>query len=162
MHTNTYLGRFPGLDPAGPFFGGSNAALHLDRSDAEYVDVIHTDWGFAGTPLFVGHIHFLPNGGRNQPGCPIIPNLAGEIYIFFTGVALWQTVLKIQSNSVFFFIVVTNFNVSLTFPYPAKSLEILAVVRFHSFKMAAIFVYEQMFKTAVCRKNNLFETVNNF
>ena len=81
MLTKNYIGLFPGLDPAGPYFGGRNAALHLDRSDAKYVDVIHTDLGFAGTPLTVSDIDFFPNGGRTQPGCPIFPNLSGEFGI---------------------------------------------------------------------------------
>ena len=41
----------------------------MDPTDAQYVDVIHTDAGMAGTARFAGHIDFLPNGGSSQPGC---------------------------------------------------------------------------------------------
>lgn len=58
-----------GLDPAGPYFTNVDAAVRLDPSDAEYVDVIHTDAGRFGTSRKVGHIDFYPNGGKHQPGC---------------------------------------------------------------------------------------------
>jgi hypothetical protein len=32
-----------GLDPAGLCFGGRDPEVRLDRTDADYVDVIHTD-----------------------------------------------------------------------------------------------------------------------
>ncbi|XP_023312445.1 pancreatic triacylglycerol lipase-like, partial [Anoplophora glabripennis] len=42
----------------------------LTKSDADYVDVIHTDSGIFGFPLSIGHADFFPNGGRAlQPGC---------------------------------------------------------------------------------------------
>ncbi|XP_076811941.1 pancreatic triacylglycerol lipase-like [Clavelina lepadiformis] len=64
-----------GLDPAGPFFEGTEPAVRLDPSDALFVDAIHTDgdpilnlgWG---TLQQMGHADFYPNGGRDQPGCP--------------------------------------------------------------------------------------------
>lgn len=70
------LGRITGLDPAGPYFiNVRDARFRLDRSDAEYVDVIHTDmpsrstiFGL-GTPEKAGHTDFFPNGGSTQPGC---------------------------------------------------------------------------------------------
>lgn len=35
---------FPkGLDPAEPYFEGTDATVRLDTSDAAFVDVIHTD-----------------------------------------------------------------------------------------------------------------------
>lgn len=56
-------GRFntiAGLDPAGPLFTLGNPATRLDFTDAEYVEVIHTDirsFGF-GDPI--GHSDFYP------------------------------------------------------------------------------------------------------
>ena len=44
-------------------------AERLDKSDAKYVDVIHTDAGGLGTDLVIGHADYFPNGGRDQPNC---------------------------------------------------------------------------------------------
>nr|XP_042906578.1 pancreatic lipase-related protein 2 isoform X1 [Parasteatoda tepidariorum]XP_042906579.1 pancreatic lipase-related protein 2 isoform X2 [Parasteatoda tepidariorum] len=71
------VGRITGLDPAGPDFNELTACQRLDRSDADFVDVIHTNWagkfwgsvsGF-GLEQQVGHFDFYPNGGEDQPGC---------------------------------------------------------------------------------------------
>lgn len=70
----TQLFRITGLDPAGPYFRNTEPALKLDKTDAKYVDSIHTD---AETLLELGfgmsnsdsHFDFYPNGGLNQPGC---------------------------------------------------------------------------------------------
>lgn len=68
------LGRISGLDPAGPFFQQTDPHVRLDPSDAEFVDVVHTDGSSfselgMGAPQEMGHVDFYPNGGRNQPGC---------------------------------------------------------------------------------------------
>ena len=69
----------PGLDPAGLWHTNVDAAFRLDKSDAQYVDVIHTDMKGFGTSRSgtVGHIDFFPNGGDNQPGCRF--NIFGEL-----------------------------------------------------------------------------------
>ncbi|KAG8175498.1 hypothetical protein JTE90_009132 [Oedothorax gibbosus] len=66
------LARITGLDPAGPYFRDSEPEVRLDLTDAEFVDVIHTDGGeFVLTGLGInepiGHMDFYPNGGRLQP-----------------------------------------------------------------------------------------------
>ena len=37
------VGRITGLDPASLFFLGADKSVKLDKTDAEFVDVIHTD-----------------------------------------------------------------------------------------------------------------------
>ncbi|XP_067909388.1 pancreatic lipase-related protein 2-like [Heterodontus francisci] len=69
------IGRITGLDPAKPFFKDTPKEVHLDPSDAVFVDIIHTN----AAPLFpnlgfgllepVGHLDFYPNGGEFMPGC---------------------------------------------------------------------------------------------
>lgn len=43
---------------------------HLDITDAQFVDVIHTAGGTFGYVKPIGHVDFYPNGGKApQPGC---------------------------------------------------------------------------------------------
>ena len=63
-----------GLDPAEPHFSKTDPIVRLDPTDADFVDVIHTDAGpflSGGLGIFepVGHVDFYPNGGIEQPGC---------------------------------------------------------------------------------------------
>ena len=65
---------FAGLDPAGPWFPLNETDTRLDITDADFVDIIHTDSGdLTGNELgmqeAIGHIDFYPNGGSVQPGC---------------------------------------------------------------------------------------------
>jgi len=43
----------------------------LDKSKAEFVDVLHTDAGIMGTTQLSGNVDFFANGGRSsdQPAC---------------------------------------------------------------------------------------------
>lgn len=79
---NVLLGRITGLDPASPFFRTHllrEKSRKLDSSDADLVDIVHTDGskdfadGF-GLLKPMGHIDFFPNGGREQPGCSDVKN----------------------------------------------------------------------------------------
>lgn len=64
-----------GLDPAGPLFEFTEPPVRIDKSDATFVDILHTnggiDNGFLGMNRAVGHADFYPNGGRQQPGCGV-------------------------------------------------------------------------------------------
>ncbi|XP_014641318.1 PREDICTED: pancreatic triacylglycerol lipase-like [Ceratotherium simum simum] len=73
--TNGTIGRITGLDPAEPYFQSTPELVRLDPSDAQFVDVIHTNaapiipnLGF-GMSQIVGHLDFFPNGGEDMPGC---------------------------------------------------------------------------------------------
>ncbi|RWS19265.1 pancreatic lipase-related protein 2-like protein, partial [Leptotrombidium deliense] len=74
------IGRITALDPAGPDFYEDNPEARLDRSDAAYVDAIHTDYGNVvleglGLQDTVGMDDFYPNGGYRQPGCGVTKGL---------------------------------------------------------------------------------------
>lgn len=101
------VARITGLDPAQPCFRTQDLSEKLDNSDADFVDVIHTNGrllkkiGF-GLPDLTGHADFYPNGGMKQPGCntssssvwsrvlPVISRLEqavcshGRAYLLFT------------------------------------------------------------------------------
>lgn len=64
------LHRITGLDPAFPFYYPAISGQPLSQRDAEFVDAIHSDTFFVGTPYRVGHADFFPNNGKLQPGCP--------------------------------------------------------------------------------------------
>lgn len=56
-----------GLDPAGPLWTINSD--RLQKTDAVYVEAIHTNRDLLGTSLNVGDTDFAPNGGYAQPGC---------------------------------------------------------------------------------------------
>ncbi|XP_074855908.1 inactive pancreatic lipase-related protein 1-like [Carettochelys insculpta] len=69
------IGRITGLDPAEPYFQGTPVEVRLDKTQAAFVDIIHTDsapmipyLGF-GMSEAIGHLDFYPNGGDQMPGC---------------------------------------------------------------------------------------------
>lgn len=90
--------RITGLDPAQPCFKNADSTMKLHKTDALFVDIIHTNGRLLseiglGLPepigelrficgscffyvtlefrvsLLPGHVDFYPNGGRIQPGC---------------------------------------------------------------------------------------------
>ncbi|XP_050672179.1 uncharacterized protein LOC126970395 [Leptidea sinapis] len=68
------ISRITGLDPAGPLFEFQDPRARLDKSDAKFVDVIHSNGetlilGGLGAAQPLGHVDFYPNGGRVQHGC---------------------------------------------------------------------------------------------
>lgn len=72
--SRSWINRITGLDPASPLFEGYEANDRLDPSDAQFVDVIHSNGdgvlrGGFGSLQPMGHVDFYPNGGRVQVGC---------------------------------------------------------------------------------------------
>jgi len=61
-----------GLDPVGRYFEGDKPGIRLDSSDAQFVDVIHTDSDNNGVEQPLGHLDFYPNGGAQQKGCGVL------------------------------------------------------------------------------------------
>lgn len=70
------IGRISGMDPAGPLFKAQPIKSRLDKSDADFVDIIHTDFEL-GIQDSIGHLNFYPNGGKLQTGCLSKLNLNG-------------------------------------------------------------------------------------
>lgn len=70
--TSKKIGRITALDPAGPSFEHPQMPIdmRLNREDADFVDVIHTDIQYYGFTAPLGHVDFYPNFGKEQPGCP--------------------------------------------------------------------------------------------
>ena len=57
-----------GLDPAGPIFEENDEKTQkLYKDDADFVQVIHTDYKFLGHEASMGHIDYYLNGGEVQP-----------------------------------------------------------------------------------------------
>ncbi|KAK2707922.1 hypothetical protein QYM36_015565, partial [Artemia franciscana] len=68
------INRITAFDPAGPIYKILPPTQRLHRSDATFVDVVHTDVGLAkyghfGIQQSLGDVDFYVNGGDNQPGC---------------------------------------------------------------------------------------------
>jgi hypothetical protein len=65
-------------------FAGKKPPVRLDKDDAKFVDVIHSNTEIAlglglGTSEESGHIDFYVNGGQYQPGCPSVGALIGGL-----------------------------------------------------------------------------------
>ncbi|KAK3915023.1 Inactive pancreatic lipase-related protein 1 [Frankliniella fusca] len=71
----TNVGRITAMDPAQPLFENLDKRVRIDTSDADFVDVIHSNAKptipFVGFGMMrpVGHVDFYLNGGADQPGC---------------------------------------------------------------------------------------------
>lgn len=58
------------LDPALPLFDDLfNGEYSAKKSDAEFMDCIHTNAGLKGKIDAVGHVDFYMNNAIVQPGC---------------------------------------------------------------------------------------------
>ncbi|NEU35082.1 hypothetical protein GN156_30960, partial [bacterium LRH843] len=69
QRNSTKLPRITELDPADPLFP-DDPKQRLERSQADFVDVIHTGGNLIGYYEAIGDVDFYPNGGTPiQPGC---------------------------------------------------------------------------------------------
>lgn len=68
--TKRHIPRITGLDPANPCFNEGESLSGLQRGDAEFIDVIHSNSGVLGQRAPLGDVDFYPNGATAlQPGC---------------------------------------------------------------------------------------------
>ncbi|CAG2103333.1 unnamed protein product, partial [Medioppia subpectinata] len=87
---NPKVARITALDPAGVGFHTISTYLRLDHSDAQIVDVIHTDAALSytegfGTADTLGHLDFYPNGGSWQPGCVVSDSVTSKLSTITSG-----------------------------------------------------------------------------
>lgn len=66
------IARITGLDPALTSFRVTSENRALNKTDAEFVDVVHTNGGVFGFLDPLGHADFYMNGGRRQPACSVL------------------------------------------------------------------------------------------
>ena len=94
------LGRITGLDPSGPLFYSVGARHRLDRTDAQFVDIIHTAGYWVGSTLPTGHVDFYPNKGvAPQPGCENSESLDLSCSHFQAWKLYIQSVKRIKDRS---------------------------------------------------------------
>ncbi|CAH2056882.1 unnamed protein product, partial [Iphiclides podalirius] len=65
--TGRNISRIYGLEPAGPCFRDLGSADRLAASDADFVQVVHTNIDGFGMAARMGHVDFYVNGGEFQP-----------------------------------------------------------------------------------------------
>lgn len=83
--------RITGLDPAFPLFYNSSNNKELNKEDAKFVDIIHTDAGIFGGPVSTGHADFYPNGGRRpQPRCKDEPETFFFLGMKYNQILVWR------------------------------------------------------------------------
>ena len=63
------IGRITGLDPSGLFFVDTPRSNRLDSTDANFVQVVHTNGGMFGFLGKCGHADFFANCGSIQRSC---------------------------------------------------------------------------------------------
>uniref|UniRef100_A0A1I8Q0V7 Lipase domain-containing protein n=1 Tax=Stomoxys calcitrans TaxID=35570 RepID=A0A1I8Q0V7_STOCA len=70
--TGKRLPRITGLDPANPCFNEGEYLSGLQRGDADFIDVIHTNPGGLGKRGHLGDVDFYAGGYSNvKPGCSL-------------------------------------------------------------------------------------------
>ncbi|XP_052133111.1 lipase member H-A-like [Frankliniella occidentalis] len=67
--TRGVIKRITGMDPAGPLFQVTGPHGVIFHTDAELVDIYHTNMHWLGKSAQLGHIDFYLNGGVHQPEC---------------------------------------------------------------------------------------------
>lgn len=60
--TDQFIPRITGLDPARPCFNEGERLNGLQRGDAAFVDIIHSNAGILGIKNPIGDVDFYPNG----------------------------------------------------------------------------------------------------
>ncbi|XP_023950156.2 lipase member H-A [Bicyclus anynana] len=91
--TNVTIARITGLDPAGPCFRNLGPDERIDKSDADFVDIISTNIDGFGMAAPVGHVNFYVNGGEFQPG-DVMWVFCTVLCSHIRSYTLWMSALK--------------------------------------------------------------------
>lgn len=73
---------------------------HLRSSDAQYVEVIHTEVSEIGLPVLIGDVDFFPNGGVRQPGCRNIDCSHNRAWQLFAASLTHGGIMGYRCNSI--------------------------------------------------------------
>ncbi|XP_012539893.1 uncharacterized protein LOC105838699 isoform X2 [Monomorium pharaonis] len=89
------VSRITGLDPAGPLFEAQDPRVRLDATDANFVDVIHSNGeqlilGGLGSWQPMGDVDYYPNGGKMQSGC-------SNIFVGAVSDIIWSSAVEGRS-----------------------------------------------------------------
>ncbi|KAL4716597.1 hypothetical protein ACJJTC_010261 [Scirpophaga incertulas] len=89
--------RITALDPAGPLWGGDDE--RLVATDAQYVEVIHTNTAMLGYTDPCGDADFYPNGGSSMPGCWKNQCSHGKAFTYFASTVKYNHLLASRCDS---------------------------------------------------------------
>ncbi|XP_052758896.1 lipase member H-like [Galleria mellonella] len=104
--SGTKIGRLTGLDPAGPCFRNLGPEQRLDKSDADFVDVVSTNIDGLGMPGPIGHVNFYVNGGEHQLNdmawayCDLLCSHLKVLQIWYSAVNNPHSFIAMQCDSV--------------------------------------------------------------
>lgn len=91
--TGRNISTITSLEPSGPCFRKLSASERLDASDADFVQVIHTNIDGFGMATRMGHVDFYINGGEYQPSdLSLYPCTVTCSH--FRSIPLWQAALR--------------------------------------------------------------------
>lgn len=102
------LNTIVGLDPAGPLFDVSNPFSRLAVSDAQYVEVIHTDTQSLGIGFPIGNADFFPNGGSGMPGCLSRFGIYSDQNVFLKSMIIFTAAICDHGAAVNYFVETLN------------------------------------------------------
>ncbi|XP_047517186.1 lipase member H-A-like [Pieris napi] len=91
--TGVKVSRLTGLDPAGPCFRNLGPGDRIDKSDADFVDIIATNIDGYGMAAPVGHVNFYVNGGEYQPG-DVLWTLCNILCSHIRSFTIWISALR--------------------------------------------------------------------
>lgn len=76
-----------GLDTADPLYD-DKLENNLDKGDAQFVDIIHTNAGHLGKQVALGHVDFYVNGGSKQLNCDNVKSKIKNLNLFSSNIKI--------------------------------------------------------------------------